>query len=339
MTVVSKKVLIAPLNWGLGHATRCIPLINKYVSKGCIVHIASDGDALKLLKSEFSTLQFHELPPYEVKYGAEDNFFTSLLFQLPSLMKNVSKEFVFVQQLQKEHDFNLIISDNRPGVKSKKTMSVYLTHQLQFKVKMGARLGHRMHKMLYKDFNEVWVPDVAPPKNLAGELSESKKENIKYIGHLSRAQNLLEAKTYDVLLLLSGPEPQRSKLEDELYRQLKSTKLKVALIRGTSVPRLRTNPKFKIIDLANSEEVDKLVAQSKVVLARTGYSTLMDLSVWKKPCILIPTPGQPEQEYLGRFLTEKKWAKVVGQKEIDLKTQLNLAFPFAYKNPGEVIED
>jgi hypothetical protein len=246
------KVLVAPLNWGLGHATRCIPMIKKYISEGFDVHIASDGDALKILQKEFKNLQFHVLPSYDVKYGAEDNFFTSLLFQMPSLMKNICKEYVFIQKLQNEHEFDLIISDNRPGVKSKKTKSVYLTHQLQFKVKYGSRLGHRFHKMLYKDFNEVWVPDVMPPQNLAGELSISKDNKVKYIGHLTRAQKVLEAKIYDVLLLLSGPEPQRSKLEDELYRQLKSTKLKVALIRGTSVPRLRTNPKFKIIDLANS---------------------------------------------------------------------------------------
>jgi uncharacterized protein (TIGR00661 family) len=327
----SKKILVAPLNWGLGHATRCIPLIKNFISEGCDVHIASDGDGLKILQKEFENLTFFSLPAYDVKYGTEDNFFTSLIFQLPSLMKNVSKEFVYVQQLQKEHNYDLIISDNRPGVKSKKTKSVYLTHQLQFKVKYGSRLGHRFHKMLYKDFDEVWVPDVKPPENLAGELSISKNKKVKYIGHLTRAQKVLEAKIYDLLLLLSGPEPQRSKLEDELFKQLRSTKLKVALIRGTSVPRLRTNPKFKIIDLANSEEIDQLIAQSKVVVARTGYSTLMDLAVWKKPCLLIPTPGQPEQEYLGKYLTERKWAFVVDQKELDVKSQLESAVKFGFE--------
>lgn len=327
---IPKKVLIAPLNWGLGHATRCIPLVNKYLAEGCTIHIASDGDALKILQKEFKNFHFHALPAYDVKYGAEDNFFTSLLFQLPSLMKNVSKEYVFVQELQKKYDFDLIISDNRPGVKSKAAKSVYLTHQLQFKVKYGAKLGHRMHKMLYKDFDEIWVPDVKPPQNLAGELSFSDSDKVKYIGHLTRAQKVLEAKIYDVLLLLSGPEPQRSKLEDELFRQLKSTKLKVALVRGTSVSRLRTNPKFKIIDLANSQEIDQLVAQSKVVIARTGYSTLMDLSVWKAACILIPTPGQPEQEYLGEYIKKSEWAFVSSQKKLNINSQLEQAFKFGF---------
>lgn len=329
---IPKKVLIAPLNWGLGHAARCIPLINKYLAEGCVIHIASDGDALKILQKEFENLHFHVLPAYDVKFGAEDNFFTSLLFQLPSLMKNVSKEYVFVQELQKEHGFDLIISDNRPGVRSKAVKSVYLTHQLEFKVKYGAKLGHRMHKMLYKDFDEIWVPDVKPPQNLAGELSISESDKVKYIGHLTRAQKALEAQLYDVLLLLSGPEPQRSKLEDELFRQLKSTKLKVALVRGTSVARLRTNPKFKIIDLANSQEIDQLIAQSKVVVARTGYSTLMDLCVWKKPCILVPTPGQPEQEYLAKYIAKNNWAFVTSQKQLNLKKQLEEVFPFAFEN-------
>ncbi len=328
MSISPKKVLVAPLNWGLGHATRCIPLIRKYISESCEVHIASDGDAMKILQKEFKTLQFHALPPYDVKYGTEDNFFTSLLFQLPSLMKNMSREFLFVQQLQKEYEYDLIISDNRPGVKSKETKSVYLTHQLQFKVKYGAKLGHRMHKMLYKDFNEIWVPDVRPPQNLAGELSIGKSDKVKYIGHLTRAQKVLEAKIYDVLLLLSGPEPQRSVLEDELFRQLKSTKLKVALVRGTSIQRIRINPKFKIIDLATSEELDQLVGQSKVVLARSGYSTLMDLCVWKPACILIPTPGQPEQEYLADYMTKNNWAFTTTQKQLDLKKQLSEAYPF-----------
>lgn len=329
---IPKKVLIAPLNWGLGHATRCIPLITKYLLEGCVIHVASDGDALKILQKEFENLHFHALPAYDVKYGAEDNFFTSLLFQLPSLMKNVSKEYVFVQELQKEHGFDLIISDNRPGVRSKAVKSVYLTHQLEFKVKYGAKLGHRMHKMLYKDFDEIWVPDVKPPQNLAGELSISESDKVKYIGHLTRAQKALEAQLYDVLLLLSGPEPQRSKLEDEIFRQLKSTKLKVALVRGTSVARLRTNPKFKIIDLANSQEIDQLIAQSKVVVARTGYSTLMDLCVWKKPCILVPTPGQPEQEYLAKYIAKNNWAFVASQKQLNLKKQLEEVFPFAFEN-------
>ena len=336
-----KKILVAPLNWGLGHATRCIPIISKYLSHGCDVHIASDGDALKILQKEFPKLKYYTLPAYDVKYGTEDNFFTSLLFQLPSLMKNVSKEFVFIQELQKKEQFDLIISDNRPGVKSKKCKSVYLTHQLQFKVKLGARLGHRMHKMLYKDFNEVWIPDVAPPNNLAGELSVATKGHVKYVGHLTRAQNLLEAKIYDVLLLLSGPEPQRSKLEDVLYQQLKSTRLKVALVRGTSTQRLRTNPKFKIIDLATSQDIDVLVAQSKVVVARTGYSTLMDLAVWKKPCILIPTPGQPEQMYLAEYISKNNWAYTVTQKEVNIKNDLEKAFPFAfdYLRPFEIEQE
>ena len=335
MTVVSKKVLIAPLNWGLGHATRCIPLIKKYLFEGCDVHIASDGEALKILQKEFENLKYFTLPSYDVRYGAEDNFFTSLLFQLPSLMKNISKEFVFIQQLQKEHNYDLIISDNRPGVKSKKTKSVYITHQLQFKVKYGSRIGQRFHKMLYKDFDEVWVPDVKTPMNLAGELSVSKSKKVKYIGHLTRAQKVLEAKIYDVLLLLSGPEPQRSKLEDALFKQLKSTKLKVALIRGTSVPRLRTNPKFIIIDLANSAEIDQLVAQSKVIVARAGYSTLMDLAVWKKPCVLIPTPGQPEQEYLGEYIELNNWALVSSQKELSIKNQIEEAKVFGFDNYQE----
>lgn len=327
-----KKVLIAPLNWGLGHAARCIPIIQKYLSKDVAVHVASDGDAMKLLKKTFPALIFHEIPPYDVHYGAEDNFLSSLLFQIPSLMRNVSREYVHIQQLQKEQNFDLIISDNRPGVRSKTANSVYLTHQLQFKVKYGAKFGQRMHKMLYKDFDEVWVPDVEPPNNLAGELSVSKYPKVKYIGHLSRAKNHLEAKIYDVLLLLSGPEPQRSKLEDELHGQLKNTRLKVALVRGTSIPRLRTNPKFNIIDLATADEVNQLVAQSKVVVARTGYSTLMDLCVWKKPSILIPTPGQPEQEYLATYMAENNWAFVTSQKQLDLKKQLEEAFPFAFEN-------
>jgi UDP:flavonoid glycosyltransferase YjiC (YdhE family) len=327
-----RKVLVSPLNWGLGHASRCIPIIQGYLKKGADVHVASDGDALKLLQNEFPELTFHSLPGYEVKYGDESGLIASLVFQVPGLMKNISAEYMAMQKLQEQENFDLIISDNRPGIKSKKTKSVYLTHQLQFKVKFGGKLAGKMHQMMYKDFDEVWVPDVESPNSLAGELSQSNKPKVKYIGHLSRAQNVLEAKIYDVLLLLSGPEPQRSKLEDELYRQLKSSKLKVALVRGTSVPRLRTHPKFKIIDLANAKEIDQLVAQSKVVVARTGYSTLMDLSVWKRPCLLIPTPGQPEQEYLGNYLSDNKWAKVVNQKNLNIVEQLEEIQKFGYLN-------
>ncbi len=329
-----KSVLVAPLFWGLGHATRCIPIINKLISLGWKVHIASDGDALLLLKKEFPELTFHELPPYGVQYGDSDNLFTSLIFQVPGLMKNLSAEFLAVQKLQKAHGFDLIISDNRPGVKVKEVRSIYITHQINFEVKYGKGLGRRLHKMLYKDFNDVWIPDVQPPNNLAGKLSATAKGNYKYIGMLTRAEKENTYLKYDLLILLSGPEPQRSTLEQQLLRQLRGTSLKVALVRGTTVSSVQNLSKITVINMATSKEVDKLVAQSSVVLARCGYSTLMDLSVWRKKCILIPTPEQPEQEYLGKHLAENKWAHVVSQKELSLKEDLKMAIPFGFE--GEV---
>ena len=326
-----KRVLVSPLYWGLGHATRCIPIITKFISLGWKVHIASDGDALLLLQKEFPELTFHELPPYDVQYGEGDNFFTSLIFQVPGLMKNLSAEFVVVQKLQKKQNFDLIISDNRPGVKVKGVESIYITHQINFEVKYGKGLGRKLHKMLYKDFNQVWIPDVQPPNNLAGKLSATAKGNYKYIGMLTRAQNVSTYLKYDLLILLSGPEPQRSTLEELLLRQLRKLNLRAALVRGTTVSTVQNHNKITVLNMATSAEIDQLVAQSEVILARCGYSTLMDLSVWQKKCVLIPTPGQPEQEYLGKHLMDKNWAHVVEQKEINLEEDLKQAKKFGFK--------
>ena len=318
-----KRILVAVLNWGLGHATRCIPIINELKSLGFEVIIASDGEALQLLKKEFPGSQFEELPSYNIKYTSKGYFLKwKLMIESPKFIKTIKAENDLTEVLVEKYGLTGIISDNRWGVRSKKLKkNVFITHQLNVLSGNTTFLSSFIQEKYINKFDECWIPDLAGDKNLSGILGHKSNspKNVKYIGLLSRMKKQSIPEIYDYLILLSGPEPQRSILESILLKEFKTSEARILFIRGViSEEKLDAPLNMNIKNYLFGEELEKAVNESKYVISRSGYTTLMDLARLKKKAFFIPTPGQKEQEYLAERLKKLKIAPYCKQEDFNL---------------------
>lgn len=319
-----KRILVAPLNWGLGHATRCIPIINKLIEEDFEPVIASDGEALSMLKKEFPQLAFEELPAYDITYPKKDYLFKiKILSSSPKIFKTYKKEHKATQKIVAKHNILGIISDNRFGVYSSKLKSVFISHQLNVLSGSTTWISTKVHREFIKKFDTCWIPDFEGNDNLAGDLSHNFKINtqIKYIGPLSRFSKIKSTKTIDILLLLSGPEPQRTLLETKLLNEFKVYKGRCVMVRGV-VEKDQKSTWFGTIETFNfmtSNQLEKTINSSNLIISRSGYTTVMDLAKLGKKAFFIPTPGQTEQEYLSKKFNAESKVPYCNQKDFKME--------------------
>lgn len=336
------KVLFAPLDWGLGHATRCIPLIQSFMNNGWKVTIASDGNCAEIMRASFPDLPFLSLPGYEIRYS-KDLLPYQIIKQCPKIYAKIKAEHKWLKAAVKKQHWDLIISDNRPGLYHPDTYSIYLTHQIQIQSGFGKwadLIASLVHKKYMQAFDEIWIPDMPGDTRLAGQLSENSsfKKNTTYIGCVSRMKTDLQKKPiYDIMLLLSGPEPQRTILENILLDQINNQTGKVLMIRGThqSLHRSDLPKNTEIIDLADTQLLNQKMQESAYVICRSGYTTLMDLMKLKKKALLIPTPGQGEQEYLASYAKDKSFFPYLQQKAFNLSKAIDMMQHYTYTFPFE----
>jgi uncharacterized protein (TIGR00661 family) len=333
------RILIAPLDWGLGHATRCIPIIKEFILHGCEVFIVADKKNFSLLKKEFPSTVFLRYPGYEIEYSYSKRFFgLKLLYQFPKVIFKMFKEKKWLCRIIKEHSIDAVISDNRLGMYSGKIPSVYITHQLCIKTgnPLTEAIAQRIHYFFIKKYKYCWVPD-SKKNGLAGALSHPKKipSNVVYIGPLSRFELLSNVEEiYDLLVTISGPEPQRTLFENQILKQLNTFSGTVFLIRGLpseSVVPAAFEGSIKTENHLPANELNKIIAQSKMIISRSGYTSVMDFALMKKKAILIPTPGQTEQEYLAKYLLEKGYFLSTKQKDLSIKNALEICESFSFK--------
>jgi uncharacterized protein (TIGR00661 family) len=323
-----KHVLVAPLDWGLGHATRCIPIINELRRRGIVVSIASSGQALTLLRKEFSDLLFFELPSYHPTYSNRIPFLISIFVQVPKFLRAVYQEHRVLQEIVKGNDIHMVVSDNRYGCWSNHIPSFLITHQVNILLPAGLKTLQRMvnyfnHRQV-KKFTACWVPD-EKQNRLTGDLTIPDDINIKFIGMLSRFEKIEIPFRYDLLVILSGPEPQRTALERIITNQLRGIKMKVKIVRGLpdTIEEMKIdNINVSIGNYSSADELNLLIEESELVICRSGYSSIMDLIKLNKKAIFIPTPGQTEQEYLAVQLKNKQVAYYQSQNEFNLKESL-----------------
>ncbi len=302
-----KRILVTPLNWGLGHATRCIPIVNALLEHDYIPIIASDGDALNLLKKEFPNLTFDELPPYNVTYSKKAHLFKwKLLKDSPKLLNAINEERKATDLLIEKHNIDGIVSDNRLGVNSKKVPSVFITHQLNVLSGNTTWLSTKIHQKIIEKFDECWIPDNEGIPNLSGKLGhvENTRLPIRYIGPLSRFEKCAIPIVHDIMVLLSGPEPQRTLLEEKLLKLLKDFKGSVLFVKGKVEEEVRVTKSgnLTIYNFMKGKTLEEAINASQFILSRSGYTTVMDLAKIGKRAFFIPTPGQFEQEYLATML-------------------------------------
>ncbi|MFT4544580.1 MAG: UDP:flavonoid glycosyltransferase YjiC (YdhE family) [Polaribacter sp.] len=319
--IVSKRILIAPLDWGLGHATRCIPLIRHLLDTGNQPIIASSGRPMELLKGEFPNVESVELDGYNISYPEGSGMAWKMFQSTPHILKRIREEKVELENLIKCLKLDAVISDNRFGLYTDTIPSIYMTHQVMIKAPFFESILFRIHSNYMKNFSEVWVPDFEKD-GLSGDLSHKfpLPQNAKHIGSLSRFGENETTNELDLLVLISGPEPQRTRFEKMVLSQLNEFEGTALAVLGTPdkhVDRLDSR-QHRIVSHLDAAELEKVMARSRLVVSRSGYSTIMDLSALGKQAALIPTPGQTEQEYLaGKYNADGKHLSM-SQRKLNL---------------------
>jgi uncharacterized protein (TIGR00661 family) len=325
----AKRVLITPLDWGLGHATRCIPIIHIFLNKGFEVIIAGSGHSLNLLQQEFPQVKTFSLPAYNPVY-ASGSMIWQMARQLLKFIKVIRKEHEKLQELIADEKIDLVISDNRYGCWSSKVPSFFITHQTNIIMPEGwkwmSSIVNYFNTRQINNFKVCLIPDTED-HSLSGILSCNSSIKTKYIGPLSRfsvtAESLVK---YDILIILSGPEPQRSLLEEIVIQQIHDSNKKVLIVRGVQGDNTRKVTKsFEITDFLGGEELQQAIQESALIISRSGYSTIMDLAILGKQTVFIPTPGQTEQEYLAQRMKDQHIAYFMPQNNFNLHHALTEA--------------
>ncbi len=306
--------------------------------------MASDGVALHLLRAEFPHLPAFDLPSYRIRYDSA-NMVRNIGRQLPRILYAVRSEQWATERMVGEHSIEGIISDNRYGCFSRQAKSVLLTHQLHLRVP-GRPLewaANRVLRLVLNRFDAVWVPDAADDPNLSGALSHPPLPDhmVRYMGPLSRLHPQQREREYDVAVVLSGPEPQRSILETLLLEQAMLLPQKFIFVQGKTQSKTHhfVAENVEVVSYLTSSELNQVLAAADVVVCRAGYSSVMDLAAIGKKAILIPTPGQTEQEYLADYLGQKNLFLAQSQEKIDLESGLKALQDTTGFRPGAVRTD
>lgn len=330
----TKKVLICPLNWGLGHATRCTPIIRSLLKLNVEVALASDGRSLELLKKNFPDLPAFELPGYGISYPTANMAF-NIFFKSPRILAAILKEKRRIAQIRMQFPFTHLLSDNRFGCYHLEARNVFMTHQFYLPLQAATTIN----LFLMKKFHQCWVPDYYENHHsLSGKLSHPAPQGfrVNYIGPLSQFDLPQAHRTHTpqtdpklYLALLSGPEPQRSKLENQLIHQIQNSQHhdKNWILVGGKTEKdedKHLNNRFQYLSHLNGTQLYSLMQKASIIVCRSGYTSLMDLLTLQKKALLIPTPGQDEQEYLAQKFASKTGFLVRSQDQLQLDLDLPL---------------
>lgn len=350
-------VLISPLDWGMGHTTRCIPIIKALTNLSCSVLVACNSAQQEIISKEFPDLPIVPLKGYNISYRkGKLGTLIKIIRQIPKILTSIKEERYFLEDFMADNEVDIIISDNRYGLFHPNAYSVIMTHQLGLRSGIGKWADRQAQRQLYRFislFDLCLVPDQKEPNSLAGELSNPAvfpAKPVKYIGPLTRFIRKSNQKDVrgtvgelkNILVILSGPEPQRTILEEKILKQSKKLDYDFTIVRGlgseqsstensSGTSNIREHSAIKLLDYADSIQLEKLIEENDLVICRSGYSSVMDLLVKGKRTIMIPTPGQGEQEYLAKRLDEKGYILAGKQKNLNLGKLLQQAQQHTYK--------
>lgn len=335
-----KRVIVAPLDWGLGHATRDVPVIHHLREADFEVILVADGRPYDFLSRRFPDLEIIRCPGYDIAYPKSDQFMVHMAKSGPRIAKALQEERKAADRIAQETDADIIISDNRLNFRSARTKNIFITHQLRVKAGPLTFAASALHRKFYSRFDEVWIPDHAGKNNIAGDLSFLKhpKKNYRYIGPLTRF-SLVKTKMNGVgkklLFMLSGPEPQRTIFEELVIAELKKNPVPALILRGQPGQPHDSEPipGVRMVNHLDDEKLAQAISDAYAVVSRGGYSTLCDLTAANKKLICVPTPGQTEQEYCAEHLAGKNMMVAMSQKKFSLEIaieQLDDVVPFHF---------
>lgn len=336
-------VLVSPLDWGLGHTTRCIPLIRYLLELDCQVLVGCNETQQELLFQEFgTTVTFLALRGYDVRYGSNKRrTIARLAQQSVKILTRIKEEKRWLEDVLTRYPVDLVLSDNRYGLYSAAVHTVFITHQLHIRTGLGTWADNWLQRRNFSfiaRFAACWVPDTAGAASLAGRLAHPVQlppVPVQYIGPLTRFTPCTGTSVSHLLILLSGPEPQRSIFESMLLDQLAAYPDDVVLVRGLplAAPLPDAPANCTVLNHAPAARLQQLICAATLVIGRCGYTSVMDLLALQKKTILVPTPGQAEQEYLATHLQSQGWALTAAQQGFQLSAALQQAAAFDYQFP------
>jgi len=350
-----KTIFVAPLNWGLGHATRDLPLIKTFLDRGDKVIVAAHDRAKMLLQSEVPQCEFVDFPEYPIRYPETRFFVTRFMFVVfPQMLKAMYKEKERLKKLHKKYQFDYIISDNRFCLYLKGVKSYLISHQLRYKLpfpitKFEALPEYFTHSY-FKNYDKIFVSDRDDPDSLTGELSHKMRylpeQKLEYCGILNDIKSNLNDKEKDIdyFIIVSGPEPQRTKLERIIFKQVNSLPGKIVVALGMPEKNYKISQgNATFYTYLNRKQMHEFLQRSKFVIARPGYTTAMEMIQLDLKGLFIPTPGQIEQVYLAKYYEEKDWCHCVSQYKLDLSSAVDKAkkyqgFPKSLTNSEENVK-
>jgi hypothetical protein len=348
------KICIAPLDWGLGHATRCIPIIQSLQTLGHRVYIAAEGHHAVILREAFPDITILPLRGYRVRYTKNGRlFFLHILLQGPKILYSAIHEYLWLKKKQNTFHFDLIISDNRVGFFHRKIKSVFITHQLRLIMpyEWATRLFQSLQYAWLKKFSACWVPDYAGENNLSGTLAnpiQLPHTPLWYMGCLSRlytsipekkdshykthSDELVNIEDWSFVGIVSGPEPQRTLLEKKLWEGGNINNQPFLIVAGLPMCKdyQRKSTHGQLVHHLQGPELAAQLVHTEYIICRGGYTSLMELIPFGKKLILVPTPGQTEQLYLGQLWEQRGWALCFDQNSFDIATALSQAASFSF---------
>ncbi|MFT3903037.1 MAG: glycosyltransferase [Niabella sp.] len=353
MSTVGKNILVAPLDWGLGHTTRCTPVVQSLLRTGANVVLAGNERQHAVWSKTFPDLRRVYLEGYNISYSRGGTGLTVKLgVQIPKILKSIQREHTWLQEIIAHEQIAGVISDNRYGLYSNHVPCVFITHQLHIKTPLGWAVERLLQSINYRfinRFDSCWVPDYLTSPGLAGVLSHPYRlpeANTMYVGPLSRFDKCQHQTTQGhLLIMLSGPEPQRTVFEQLVLKQIKGFKATVVIVRGlperTTLPAVDSN--VTIYNYLDSEALQQEICRADYVLCRSGYSSVMDIAMTGAKAIFVPTPGQTEQEYLAEMLMSVGFAPSCSQRAFDLEQMLHKARAYQFKShpyqPNEKLDE
>ncbi len=343
------KALVCPLDWGIGHATRCVPVISKLLELGFEVVVAASGRPMEFIRIEYPEVMVIDFPGTQISYPKNSWVALKMFRLMPRFLFGIWREHRALKRIASEVKPTLIISDNRFGCWHEEIPATFITHQLIIQVpgrlKPIQGLLNRINYWFIHKYKSCWIPDFEPHRGLAGALSHPVKmpDNAHYIGILSRFSKPVNPYAdyvqpdFDLLIMLSGPEPQRTILEEKILMQLVNVNMQVAMVRGMpeSEEAYVLDNRIHVFAHLDSPKLHELILKSALVICRSGYSSIMDMVTLGKRAIFIPTPGQTEQEYLSQYLMNKKIYFSMEQTNFDLLYAIEMSKNF----PGMVIRN
>jgi len=325
------NILICPLEWGLGHAGRMIPLASELLERQNNVFIGTGKEHADFFRNELPGLTYIDFPGFRTGYSRYLPQYIAVLLKTPLLFYHIIAEHIRLKNIIHENNIDIVISDNRMGLWNRKIKSVYITHQpvvpLPKELKFLEWIGILFHRFFIRKYSFCFIPDLPGEINFSGRLTHDVKlpGNTRFIGILSRFTSRSssspdnKARYLHNTLILSGPEPQRGILREKIVMALGQDELPTVILEGKPGNSREYVRSGNIISYNHlpADEMQDIITGSEHIVTRSGYTTVMELISLNCTALLIPTPGQTEQEYLAEYLSGKGWFTTLQQSCID----------------------